>query len=190
MSRLDKVSSCASNSCVAQRQSIRLLIGRLLVRIQSQEPAPRRQSLRGFCLSKLPGLSRTKLPSSRLPTQPPAAYCAALSSRHYLQRRRHLGQPGAAPATPCTSLAPSSPCSPASSNPHSAVEPVQRRCRAPSSAPKQNPACHPKRADKRGISLSALDGAGGVNHGPPRAGNRHAVNQLGTNALGECSRQT
>ena len=95
MSRLDKVSSCASNSCVAQRQSIRLLIGRLLVRIQSQEPAPRRQSLRGFCLSKLPGLSRTKLPSSRLPTQPPAAYCAALSSRHYLQRRRHLGQPGA-----------------------------------------------------------------------------------------------
>ena len=109
MSRLDKVSSCASNSCVAQRQSIRLLIGRLLVRIQSQEPAPRRQSLRGFCLSKLPGLSRTKLPSSRLPTQPPAAYCAALSSRHYLQRRRHLGQPGAAPATPCTSLAPPQP---------------------------------------------------------------------------------
>ena len=28
-------------SCVAQRQSIRLLIGRLLVRIQSQEQAPR-----------------------------------------------------------------------------------------------------------------------------------------------------
>ena len=82
----------------------------------------------------------------------------------------------------------SDPCSPASSNPHSAVEPVQRRCRAPSSAPKQNPACHPKQAGKRG--LSALDGAGGVNHGSPRAGNRHAVNQLGTNALGECSRQT
>ena len=30
-----------SQSCVAQRQSIRLLIGRLLVRIQSQEQAPR-----------------------------------------------------------------------------------------------------------------------------------------------------
>ena len=30
-----------SQSCVAQRQSIRLLIGRLLVRIQPQEQAPR-----------------------------------------------------------------------------------------------------------------------------------------------------
>ena len=30
-----------SQSCVAQRQSIRLLIGRLLVRIQSQEQMPR-----------------------------------------------------------------------------------------------------------------------------------------------------
>ena len=162
MSRLDKVSSCASNSCVAQRQSIRLLIGRLLVRIQSQEPAPRRQSLRGFCLPKRPPSGALRRPSAATTIRSDDATWA--------------------------SLAPSSPCSPASSNPHSAVEPVQRRCRAPSSAPKQNPACHPKRADKRG--LSALDGAGGVNHGPPRAGNRHAVNQLGTNALGECSRQT
>ena len=167
MSRLDKVSSCASNSCVAQRQSIRLLIGRLLVRIQSQEPAPRRQSLRGFCLPKRP--QRRTAP--------------ALSSRHYPRRRHHLGQPGAAPATPCTSPASSSPCGQAPPSPPSAA--VERR---PSRTQNKNPACHPKRADKRGIS--ALDGAGGVNHGPPRAGNRHAVNQLGTNALRECSRQT
>ena len=33
--------SLLSQSCVAQRQSIRLLIGRLLVRIQSQEQMPR-----------------------------------------------------------------------------------------------------------------------------------------------------
>ena len=68
-----------SQSCVAQRQSIRLLIGRLLVRIQSQEPAPRRQSLRGFCL----------------PNRPQRRTAPALSSHHYLRRRRHLGQPGA-----------------------------------------------------------------------------------------------
>ena len=159
-----------SQSCVAQRQSIRLLIGRLLVRIQSQEPAPRRQSLRGFCLPNRPALSHTKLPSSRLPTQPPSGALRRPSAAATIR----------GDAATWASLAPPQP------RPAPAW---RRRVRpTPSSAPKQNPACHPKRADKRGIS--ALDGAGGVNHGPPRAGNRHAVNQLGTNALGECSRQT
>ena len=168
MSRLDKVSSCASNSCVAQRQSIRLLIGRLLVRIQSQEPAPRRQSLRGFCLS-----------TWAFPHQTPLLQASHSAPSGALRR------PSAAATirgddTTWASLAPPPP--------HPAPAWRRRVRPAPSSSPKQNPACHPKRAGKRG--LSALDGAGGVNHGPPRAGNRNAVNQLGTNALGECSRQT
>ena len=37
-----------SQSCVAQRQSIRLLIGRLLVRIQPQELSPRPSRVGGF----------------------------------------------------------------------------------------------------------------------------------------------
>ena len=125
------------------------------------------------------GLTLHQLFLSFNPTAP------ALSSHHYPQRQRHLGQPGAALAIPCTSPASSSPCGQAPPSPPSAA--VERR---PSRTQNKNPACHPKRADKRGISLSALDGAGGVNHGPPRAGNRHAVNPLGTNALRECSRQT
>ena len=43
-----KFTARQAHSCVAQWQSIRLLIGRLLVRVQPQEPIARSPSLTGW----------------------------------------------------------------------------------------------------------------------------------------------